>query len=125
LMTDGALAGIRVLDLSRILSGPFASMILADLGADVIKIEDTRAGDDTRQWGPPFQGEDAVYFLSVNRDKRSVSIDLKSEKGRDAVRRMAEWADVVLENFRPGTAMSGIMSVTGEMAAMRAEGVIR
>jgi formyl-CoA transferase/CoA:oxalate CoA-transferase len=103
-MSDGALAGVRVLDLSRILSGPFASMILADLGADVIKVEDTRMGDDTRQWGPPFQGDDAAYFLSVNRNKRSISVDLKSAKGRDAVQRLAERADVLLENFRPGTA---------------------
>src|SRR4051794_40407361 len=103
-MSDSALAGVRVLDLSRILSGPFASMILADLGADVIKVEDTRTGDDTRQWGPPFQGDDAAYFMSVNRNKRSISVDLKSAKGRDAVQRLAERADVVLENFRPGTA---------------------
>jgi crotonobetainyl-CoA:carnitine CoA-transferase CaiB-like acyl-CoA transferase len=103
-MSNGALAGVRVLDLSRILSGPFASMILADLGADVIKVEDTRKGDDTRQWGPPFQGDDAAYFLSVNRNKRSISVDLKTEKGRDAVQRLADRADVLLENFRPGTA---------------------
>lgn len=103
-MSDGALAGVRVLDLSRILSGPFASMILADLGADVIKVEDTRKGDDTRQWGPPFQGDDAAYFLSVNRNKRSISVDLKSDKGREAVQRLADRADVLLENFRPGTA---------------------
>jgi crotonobetainyl-CoA:carnitine CoA-transferase CaiB-like acyl-CoA transferase len=103
-MSDGALGGVRVLDLSRILSGPFASMILADLGADVVKVEDTRQGDDTRQWGPPFQGEDAAYFLSVNRNKRSISVDLKSEKGRAAVQRLADRADVLLENFRPGTA---------------------
>ncbi|GAB3984031.1 CaiB/BaiF CoA-transferase family protein [Actinoallomurus acanthiterrae] len=103
-MFNGALAGVRVLDLSRILSGPFASMILADLGADVIKVEDTRKGDDTRQWGPPFQGDDAAYFLSVNRNKRSISVDLKTEKGRDAVQRLADRADVLLENFRPGTA---------------------
>ncbi|WP_433183161.1 CaiB/BaiF CoA transferase family protein [Actinoallomurus sp. CA-150999] len=103
-MFNGALEGVRVLDLSRILSGPFASMILADLGADVIKVEDTRKGDDTRQWGPPFQGDDAAYFLSVNRNKRSISVDLKTEKGRDAVQRLADRADVLLENFRPGTA---------------------
>ncbi|MFL6055213.1 MAG: CaiB/BaiF CoA transferase family protein [Actinoallomurus sp.] len=103
-MSDGALAGVRVLDLSRILSGPFATMILADLGAEVIKVEDTANGDDTRQWGPPFQGEDATYYLSINRNKRSISVDLKTEKGREAVQRLADRADVVLENFRPGTA---------------------
>ena len=101
---DGALAGLRVLDLTRILSGPFASMVLADLGADVIKVEDTRGGDDTRRWGPPFQGDDAAYFHSVNRNKRSLAVDLKSEVGLDLVRRLALSADVVLENFRPGTA---------------------
>ena len=100
----GALRGIRVLDLTRILSGPFASMILADLGADVIKVEDTRGGDDTRHWGPPFLGADAAYFHSVNRNKRSLSVDLKSEAGLDIVLRLADTADVVLENFRPGTA---------------------
>jgi len=100
----GALDGIRVLDLSRVLSGPFATMTLADLGADVIKIEQPGTGDDTRQWGPPFLGDQAAYFLSVNRNKRSVAVDLKSDYGRTAVRRLAEQADVVVENFRPGTA---------------------
>ncbi|TWP36373.1 CaiB/BaiF CoA transferase family protein [Leekyejoonella antrihumi] len=100
----GALAGMRVLDLTRILSGPFASMILADLGADVIKIEDTRAGDDTRHWGPPFQGDDAAYFHAVNRNKRSLALDLKSDAGQKIALRLADDADVVLENFRPGTA---------------------
>ncbi len=101
---EGALAGLRVLDLTRILSGPFASMVLADLGADVIKIEDTRGGDDTRRWGPPFQGDDAAYFHAVNRNKRSLAIDLKTEVGLDIVLRLATSADVVLVNFRPGTA---------------------
>jgi len=93
-----------VLDLTRILSGPFSTMILADLGADVVKIEDTARGDDTRHWGPPFQGDDAAYYHAVNRNKRSLAIDLKSEVGRDLVRRLAESADVLVENFRPGTA---------------------
>lgn len=101
---DGALSGLKVLDLSRILSGPFATMILADLGADVIKIENTGTGDDTRQWGPPFQGDQAAYFLSANRNKRSVCLDLKRPEGLDAVLRLADRADVVVENFRPGTA---------------------
>jgi len=100
----GALSGVRVLDLTRILSGPFASMILADLGADVIKVEDTKGGDDTRHWGPPFQGADAAYFHSVNRNKRSLAVDLKSEAGLGIVLQLADSADVVLENFRPGTA---------------------
>ncbi|MDR7304195.1 CaiB/BaiF CoA transferase family protein [Haloactinomyces albus] len=101
---DGTLGGLRVLDLSRILSGPFCTMILADLGADVIKVEDTGSGDDTRSWGPPFQGEDAAYFLSVNRNKRGISVDLKEPDCRDLVRRLADTADVIVENFRPGTA---------------------
>jgi len=101
---EGALHGIRVLDLTRILSGPFSSMILADLGADVLKVEDTKGGDDTRRWGPPFHGADAAYFHSVNRNKRSVAVDLKTGAGRDLVLRLADTADVVIENFRPGTA---------------------
>ncbi|MFJ9900681.1 CaiB/BaiF CoA transferase family protein [Streptomyces sp. NPDC091280] len=100
----GALAGIRVLDLSRILSGPLATMVLADLGADVVKVEDTKDGDDTRQWGPPFQGGEASYFLSANRNKRGVSVDLKSERGREFMLRLAERSDILVENFRPGTA---------------------
>ena len=93
-----------MLDLSRVLSGPFATMTLADLGADVIKIEQPGTGDDTRHWGPPFQGDQAAYFLSVNRNKRSVALDLKTEAGLAAVRSLAARADVVVENFRPGTA---------------------
>lgn len=99
-----ALQDLLVLDLTRILSGPFATMTLADLGADVIKIEQPGQGDDTRQWGPPFQGEEAAYFLAVNRNKRSLAVDLKSPEGLAAVRRLAIKADVLVENFRPGTA---------------------
>lgn len=102
-VSEGALAGLRVLDLTRILSGPFATMTLADLGADVIKVENPDNGDDTRQWGPPFQGDNAAYFLSVNRNKRSLAIDLKDEQGHALVRGLADQADVVMENFRPGT----------------------
>jgi crotonobetainyl-CoA:carnitine CoA-transferase CaiB-like acyl-CoA transferase len=100
----GPLAGIRVLDLTRALSGPFATMVLGDLGADVIKVEDVWHGDDTRRWGPPFQGDDAAYFLSVNRNKRGLSVNVKTEPGRDIVRRLAAASDVLIENFRPGTA---------------------
>jgi crotonobetainyl-CoA:carnitine CoA-transferase CaiB-like acyl-CoA transferase len=102
--SSGPLAGVRVLDLSRILSGPFATMIFADLGADVIKLENTTTGDDTREWAPPYQGDQSAYFLSVNRNKRGVAVDLKTEQGRDIALRLAERADVVMENFRPGTA---------------------
>ena len=101
---EAALADLLVLDLTRILSGPFATMTLADLGADVIKIEQPGSGDDTRQWGPPFQGDQAAYFLAVNRNKRSLAVDLKSPQGRALVRQLALKSDVVVENFRPGTA---------------------
>jgi formyl-CoA transferase/CoA:oxalate CoA-transferase len=100
----GPLAGIRVLDVTRALSGPFATMVLGDLGADVIKVEDVWHGDDTRRWGPPFQGDDAAYFLSVNRNKRGLAVNLKTPQGRDIVRRLALASDIVIENFRPGTA---------------------
>jgi crotonobetainyl-CoA:carnitine CoA-transferase CaiB-like acyl-CoA transferase len=100
----GALSGLRVLDLTRALAGPFGTMMLGDLGADVIKVEDIWHGDDTRRWGPPFQGEDAAYFLSVNRNKRGLSIDMKSDDGRAIVQRLAGSADILIENFRPGTA---------------------
>jgi formyl-CoA transferase/CoA:oxalate CoA-transferase len=100
----GPLAGLRVLDLTRALSGPFATMILGDLGADVIKVEDIWHGDDTRRWGPPFQGDDAAYFLSVNRNKRGLSVNMKAPDGRDIVRRLAAGSDILVENFRPGTA---------------------
>ena len=96
------LAGIRVADFSRVLAGPLATMVLADLGADVVKIERPGAGDDTRGWGPPFVGDDAAYFLSLNRNKRSVALDLASGEGALAARRLALASDVVIENFRPG-----------------------
>lgn len=103
-MPGGALQGLLVLDLTRILSGPFATMTLADLGADVVKVEQPGTGDDTRAWGPPSQGGEAAYFLSINRNKRSLAVDLKSPEGRAAVWRLAMRADVLVENFRPGTA---------------------
>lgn len=99
--TTGPLAGVRVLDLSRVLAGPYCCMVLADLGADVVKIERPAIGDDTRHWGPPFHGDDATYFLSVNRDRRSVALDLTTTAGRLVVARLAETADVVVENFLP------------------------
>jgi crotonobetainyl-CoA:carnitine CoA-transferase CaiB-like acyl-CoA transferase len=100
----GPLAGLRVLDLSRILSGPFATMVFADLGADVIKLENPTVGDDTREWAPPYQGDQSAYFLAINRNKRGIAVDLKSESGRAIAQRLAEQADVLVENFRPGTA---------------------
>src|SRR6185312_14493417 len=100
--TPPPLAGLVVLDLSRVLAGPYCTMILGDLGADVIKVEHP-AGDDTRRWGPPFAGGESAYYLAVNRNKRSVVADLKTEAGRELVRRIARRADVLVENFRPGT----------------------
>ncbi len=100
----GPLANLRVLDLTRALAGPFATMILGDLGADVIKVEDIWHGDDTRHWGPPFQGDDAAYFLSINRNKRGLSVNMKTPQGQQIVQRLAESSDILMENFRPGTA---------------------
>ena len=99
---DRPLTGCRILDLSRVLAGPLATQILGDLGADVIKVERPGDGDDTRHWGPPFVGADAAYYLSLNRSKRSVAVDLKTPDGVEAIRRLAADSDVVIENFRPG-----------------------
>jgi len=98
------LAGVRVVDLSRVLAGPYATMTLADLGADVVKIEHPAGGDETRTWGPPFAGGESAYFLSVNRGKRSVALDLKDPEGRELALDLCARADVVIENFRPGGA---------------------
>ena len=107
--TAGALAGIKVLDLSRVLAGPWCTQILADLGADVVKVERPGAGDDTRHWGPPFlqdaDGNDtdqASYFTACNRNKRSVTIDMATEDGQQLIRQMALQADVLVENFKVG-----------------------
>jgi crotonobetainyl-CoA:carnitine CoA-transferase CaiB-like acyl-CoA transferase len=96
------LAGVRVADFSRVLAGPLATMLLGDLGADVIKVERPGMGDDTRGWGPPFVGGDAAYFLALNRNKRSVVLDLSTDDGRSAARALALSSDVLVENFRPG-----------------------
>src|SRR5258708_8658624 len=99
----GPLAGIRVLDLTRVLAGPYCTMFLGDLGAEVVKVEQPGVGDDTRGWGPPFTGGESAYFLCVNRNKKSVTIDLKSKEGVALLRRLSERADVLFENFPPGT----------------------
>ena len=96
------LQGIKVLDLSRVLAGPYATMVLADLGANVVKVEHPERGDDTRQWGPPFVGGESAYFLSVNRNKRSIGVDLKDAEGLERVKALAADADVVIENMRRG-----------------------
>jgi crotonobetainyl-CoA:carnitine CoA-transferase CaiB-like acyl-CoA transferase len=93
-----------VIDLSRVLAGPYCSMMLADLGADVVKVEHPEGGDETRSWGPPYAGGESAYYLSVNRTKRSVAIDLKQPEGRDLALRLCDGADIVLENFRVGGA---------------------
>ena len=97
------LDGIRVIDLTRILAGPYCTQALADAGADVVKIEEPSKGDDTRGWGPPFVNGEAVYFLSVNRGKRGITLNLKAAGGREILWRLLETADVLVENFRPGT----------------------
>src|SRR5437773_932152 len=103
-MTDmGPLSGITVLDLTRVLSGPYCTMLLADMGARVIKIEQPLKGDDTRQWGPPFLGHESAYFLSINRNKESVTLDFKRPEGRDVLHQLIGKSDVLVENFRPGT----------------------
>ena len=105
----GALAGIQVLDLSRVLAGPWCTQMLADLGADVVKVERPGAGDDTRHWGPPFlkdaggnDTDQASYFTACNRNKRSVTIDMATEEGQQLIRQMALQADVLVENFKVG-----------------------
>ena len=96
------LDGILVADFSRVLAGPLAGMLLGDLGADVVKVERPDGGDDTRTWGPPWVDEGATYYLALNRNKRSVTVDLKTSDGIDAVRHLAGGSDVLIENFRPG-----------------------
>ncbi len=98
------LSGVRVVDLSRVLAGPYATMVLADLGADVVKVERPQGGDETRSWGPPFAGGEAAYYLSVNRGKRSCAIDLSKEEGRALALELCAGADAVIENFKVGGA---------------------
>jgi crotonobetainyl-CoA:carnitine CoA-transferase CaiB-like acyl-CoA transferase len=99
----GPLAGLTVLDMTRVLSGPYCTMLLADMGARVIKVEHPGRGDDTRAWGPPFVGAESAYFLSINRNKESVTLDFKSAEGRGILDRLIARSDVLVENFRPGT----------------------
>ncbi|OWK57992.1 Succinate--hydroxymethylglutarate CoA-transferase [Lonchura striata] len=96
------LDGVKILDLTRVLAGPFATMNLGDLGAEVIKVERPGAGDDTRAWGPPFLGTESVYFLSVNRNKKSIAINMKDSKGVKLIKELAAASDVFVENFVPG-----------------------
>jgi CoA:oxalate CoA-transferase len=98
------LAGVRVIDLSRVLAGPYCTMVLGDLGADVVKVERPQGGDETRSWGPPFAGGEAAYYLSVNRGKRSCAIDLSQDEGRALALELCAGADAVIENFKVGGA---------------------
>ncbi len=100
--TPGALAGIRVVDLTRVLGGPYCTMILSDHGADVVKVEPPQ-GDEVRDWGPPFHGDDASYFIGVNRNKRAIALDIGSAEGKAILLRLLDGADVLIENFKPGS----------------------
>src|ERR1700730_9080356 len=101
-MNDGLpLTGVRVLDFTRNVAGPFATMILGELGADVVKIESPEVGDDARQWGPPFWGGETPTFLALNRNKRSVTLDMKTPAARPALDRLAAACDIVVESARP------------------------
>src|ERR671913_387482 len=93
---NGALHGIRVLDLTRVLAGPYCTMFLGDLGAEVVKVEQPGVGDDTRGWGPPFAGGESAYFLCINRNKKSITIDLKVQEGLERVKTLAAGGDVVI-----------------------------
>src|SRR5690625_1154887 len=104
-MMNGPLQGIKVLDTTQIMSGPYCTMVLADLGAEVIKIEKTRGGDDSRQMGPFVNGESACFF-QINRNKKSVALNLKTEEGKEVFYKLAKDADVIVENFRPGVTAS-------------------
>ncbi len=103
LISRGALTGLTILDLTRVLSGPYCTMLAADMGARVIKIEHPKRGDDTRAWGPPFLEGESAYYLSINRNKESVALDFTTAAGREALDALLAKADVIVENFRPGT----------------------
>jgi len=105
-MNTPPLEGITIVDLSRVLSGPYCTMLAADMGARVIKVEHPVRGDDTRLWGPPFVGGESVYFLSVNRNKESIALDLRTDDGLELLESLVSRADVLVENFRPGTLAS-------------------
>jgi crotonobetainyl-CoA:carnitine CoA-transferase CaiB-like acyl-CoA transferase len=100
---SGPLTGVRVVDLTRALAGPYCTLVLGDLGADVLKIEQPGSGDETRGWGPPFIADQSAYFISINRNKKSVTLDLKQAGGLEILTRLVAGADVLVENFRPGT----------------------
>ncbi len=121
-MSDSALEGILVIDLSRVLAGPYCTMLLADYGAEVLKIEQPGLGDGTRQWGPPWVKDQSAYFLSVNRNKKSLTLNLKTAEGQRILKQLAAEADVVIENFKPGT--TGRMGIDYETLAADNPGLI-
>ncbi len=100
---SGALAGLRVLDLTRILAGPLCGQMLGDMGADVIKVEPPGAGDDTRTWGPPFVNGESAYFLGINRNKRSLTLNMAAKAGQEILAGLVTKCDVLVENFKLGT----------------------
>src|SRR3954452_16116910 len=120
---SGPLAGLTVVDCSTVLAGPFCTMLLGDLGAEVIKVEPPE-GDATRTWGPPWVGDGddrtAAYYLAVNRNKRSITLDLRTEDGRGVLRRLLEGGDVLVENFRRGT-LERLGFGAGELARLNPE----
>ena len=124
------LAGVRVLELARILAGPWAGQLLADLGADVVKVERPESGDDTRSWGPPFIAaadgtSTAAYFHACNRGKRSIAIDFETPEGRETVLRLARNADVVIENYKVGgLAKYGLDAASGVMRWLEERGIL-
>jgi formyl-CoA transferase len=97
-----ALADLKILDLSRVLAMPYCSMMLGDLGAEIIRVERPGIGDETRHWGPPWVGELSAYYLLTNRNKKCITVDLKKEEGQEIIRRLARRSDILLENFLPG-----------------------
>ena len=96
------LTGIRVLDLTRILAGPLCTQYLGDLGAEIIKIENPKGGDDTRAWGPPFLGTESAYYLGINRNKKSICLDIKTKEGFKILKELIKKSDVIIDNFKPG-----------------------
>lgn len=118
----GLLQGVRVLDLSRVLAGPYCTMILGDLGAEIIKVERPVVGDDTRSWGPPFCNSESAYFLSVNRNKKSITVNIKHPEGANIVRQLARVSDVLVENYLPGRL--AVMGLGYEQLAAESPGLV-
>ena len=123
-MTEGnALDGVVVLDLTRVLAGPLCAQMLADMGAEVIKVEHPGRGDDTRHWGPPFADTEAAYFLGVNRNKKSLALDFKSPSGLKVLKNLVKKSDIVIDNFKPG--LLDKLGLTGRWFEQEASSVIR